>query len=192
MLPQIDAQTVNVVFAQPKDSCDNLAAIQLVIKPYVCTSAALPSARPYIPLQGYRQSGLGYTTYRGNLGTTQSNGIFYENSSVKFRDVTDGDTQTIMIGESLFGFWGDGFSCCARGRFATDSNGIPTRVIFDEYYTDPNDPAIQFFGYGSWHEDTINVAMVDGSARGISKNIDAIVFASLCTRNGGESIGDDF
>ena len=94
-----------------------------------------------------------------------------------------------MFTESLFGFWADGLSCCARARFNTDSNGNRTSVKFDEYYTDPNDSTIQFFGFGSWHGGlggTMNIALVDGSARSMSKSIDFRVFANLCTRNGGE------
>jgi prepilin-type N-terminal cleavage/methylation domain-containing protein len=191
MLPEMAAQNANLDFSLAKDSDINLAAIQVTIKPYVCPSASLPG-KPPIPVAGNPGTGLGFATYRGNLGTNQSNGIFFQDSSVKFRDVSDGETQTIMIGESLFGFWGDGLSCCARARFVTDSNGNVTKVIFDEYYTDPDDPAIQYFGFGSWHKSVFHVAMVDGSARPINKSINAEVFRRLCTRNGGETIGDDF
>ena len=194
LLLEMDAQTVNVGFEEIKDSNpNNIQAIQVGIKPYVCPSASLPSARPIPvvtpPVPG---PGIAYSTYRGNLGTSQSNGMFYENSSVRFRDVTDGNTQTILFAESLFGFWGDGLSCCARARFNTDSNGVPISPIFDEYYTDPNDPAIQFFGFGSWHDDVMNVAWVDGSVRTLSKSVNAVVFSQLVTRNGGERIDGDF
>jgi prepilin-type N-terminal cleavage/methylation domain-containing protein/prepilin-type processing-associated H-X9-DG protein len=193
LLSEMDQQTVNVGFEELKDSPNNIQAIQVGIKPYTCPSASLPAARP-IPNANpvVPGGGIAYSSYRGNLGTSRSNGMFYQNSSVRFRDVTDGNTQTILFGESLFGFWGDGFSCCARARFVTDSNGVPIQPIFDEYYTDPNDPAIQFFGYGSWHDDVMNVAWVDGSVRTLSKSVNAVVFAALVTRNGGERVDDNF
>jgi prepilin-type N-terminal cleavage/methylation domain-containing protein len=183
MLSEMGSQNVKVNFSLPKDSPENLRAVRANIKSYICPSASLPSARP---------SGVGYSTYRGNVGTSPDDGMFYPNSSIRFRDVTDGETQTILFTETLFGFWGDGYSCCARGRYATDSSGIPNRPIFDEYYTDPNDPAIQFFGYGSWHDDIIIVSLVDGSVHKMSKGIDVRVFAALTTRSGGEQESNKF
>jgi len=191
LLSEMDAQTANASFDVEKSIPDNLIAVQVGIKPYTCPSASFPSIRP-IPVTPLisRGPGVAYSSYRGNLGTSQSNGMFYENSSVRFRDVTDGQTQTVLFGESLFGFWGDGLSCCARARFDLDSNGVPIRPILDEYYVDTNDPSIQFFGFGSWHGDVMHVAMVDGSVQSLSKSVNAIVFAALVTRNGNERIND--
>ena len=182
MLPQIDAQNVGVNFKQRKDSQNNMEAVRVPIGIYTCSSAALPPKGGDMP---------GYTTYRGNMGTTQTNGVLYHNSAIKERDVTDSTSTTLLFGETLFGFWGDGLSCCARARFQRNADDIPVSVIFDEYYTDENDSQIQFFGFGSWHTDLINFAMVDGSAKSISKSIDAKVFAALATRNGSERIADD-
>jgi len=217
MLAQMDAQNAGVIFSGPKFDnndqmfSDNELAIRVPIKSYICPSASLPSSRP--GGQPGVVDGLGYTTYRGNMGTTQDNGIFYKNSSVKFRDVTDSTTTTLLIGETLFGFWGDGLSCCARARFfgsdegpsASDGDEKLGPVLFDEYWfsqedDDPddddvdedNDDVLQFFGFGSWHEGLVHFAMVTGSARPIAKNIDPKVFSALATRNGHERIVDDF
>lgn len=184
MLTEMGAQTANVDFSQPKDSTNNLAAIRTPVETYVCPSASNPSVRP--------GGGVAYTNYRGNIGTTGKNGMFFENSGLGFKDVHDGESQTIMIAESLFGFWGDGFSCCARARFVTDENDVPTKVVFDEYYTDENDEAMQFFSFGSWHENLLNITFVDGSGREISKAISPAIFKALVTRNGDERITEKY
>jgi prepilin-type N-terminal cleavage/methylation domain-containing protein len=38
------------------------------------------------------------------------------NSAVRMQDVTDGTSETLLMGDSRFGLWGDGSSCCARFR----------------------------------------------------------------------------
>ncbi|MBD3673219.1 MAG: DUF1559 domain-containing protein [Planctomycetaceae bacterium] len=193
LLPQMDQQTVNIDFKAAKNGVqNNLDAMSVQIPSYVCASASLPSRRP---------GGFGYTTYRGNFGVTASvypdpnnpntdpdamplvsgEGVFYDNSSVSFRDITDGTTQTLMIGETLFGLWGDGNSCCARVR--------PDMPYFDNYWQSSN---YHFFGFGSHHSDVVNFAMVDNSARPISKNIDWNIFTALATRSGGERITAEY
>jgi len=185
LLNYMGQTTVQVNFNSPKvdpndASENNLNAIAVPIESYVCPSASYPNARP-----SYTSSTatypLGYTSYRGNMGTTQTNGVLYLNSAVGFRDISDGDSNTIVVGDSLFGLWGDGYSCCARVR--TD------RPLFDASWGDPSSgPA--FFGFGSFHGDISNFAMADGSGRPIAKNIDSTVFQALATRNGNERISE--
>lgn len=177
ILPQMDATTINPDFRIPKDAQNNLDAAAVVIDSYMCPSASLPSARPY---------GFAYSNYRGNMGTDGINGVLYPDSNIDFRDVKDGTVNTLMLGESLYGLWADGMSCCARVR-----NDQPP---FDAFWQDPNysQNGYQFFGFGSFHKEVANFCMVDGSARKIAKNIDFIVFQALATRASGERIPNDF
>ncbi|HSG69985.1 MAG TPA: DUF1559 domain-containing protein [Planctomycetaceae bacterium] len=184
LLSEMGATTVKPDFRSAKTTQNNLDAMSVEIESYLCPSASLPSARP---------DGFGYTSYRGNMGTDGVDGVLYLNSKTGFRDIKDGDTETIMIGETLFGFWADGMSCCARIYPDTDNDGRPDRPIFDGYWPD-TDPSTgyQFFGFGSFHGETANFCMVDGSARPIAKNIDHTIMWALATRSGGERIKDDF
>lgn len=173
LLPEMGQLTVNVNFNLPKTSDNNKAAIRVVIPSYECPSAPLPASRP---------DNLGYATYRGCMGTTQVNGMLFKNSSVRFRDVSDGESQTLLLGDTRFGIWGDGFSCCARVR--------DDKPDFDAYWTD-EETDLQFFGFGSWHGDICQFALVDGSARSIDKSIDAQVLRAIATRNGNERVSGD-
>ncbi len=176
ILPQMEAQNANVDFEAPKlddAASNNYLAMQVVIPSYVCPSASLPGRRP---------RGFGYGTYRANRGVNGDDGVMYANSAVSMRDVADGSSNTLLIGDSLMGFWGDGISCCARVPNDTDA-----RPNFDEYWT--NDP-YQFFGFGSWHDDLTLFTLCDGSSRTIAKNIDTLILRSIATRSGGERVAE--
>ncbi|MBM3968414.1 MAG: DUF1559 domain-containing protein [Planctomycetes bacterium] len=194
ILPQMGLTTVGVNFNRPKFdqmnpmATDNMVACQQSISSYTCPSNSLPPSRP----QGY-----GYSNYRGNMGTAPGTGMLYPDSAVSFRMIRDGESNTLLLGESLMGFWGDGNSCCAR--VADDNNDdisdrgtdgqLPTMrpASFDTYWTTSG---IHFFGFGSWHSDSCNFALADGSTRGISKNVNFKILKALVTREGGERIGE--
>lgn len=164
--------TVNINYRELKDSDENTRASRVPIDSYICPSSALPRQR---------SPNMGYSTYRGSMGTDGTNGMLYENSGVQFRDVSDGETNTILLGDSLMGFWPDAYSCCARVR--------DDRPDFDAYWSD-DDSNVRYFGFGSWHGDVTVFGMVDGAARTAGKNMDRDTLRALVTRNNGERIGE--
>lgn len=164
ILPQMWQGTVNMNYNEPKTSANNQTAVQVEIPSYVCPSAALPSTRPPASA-GQALGGYAYLTYRANSGTSPRpnaggatvNGVMYRDSSVTYRDIArDGESNTLMFAESLFGFWGDANSCCARAA-DDDSNDIPdwgkdgsnpsqSPSTFDNYLNAGNSG--HFFGFG--------------------------------------------
>ena len=209
IMNQMGAGTVNVNFNERKSvSQNNLEAAQVVIKSYVCPSASLPGGRPVVNPGGAavgNLGGWGYLTYRGNAGTSPpqnvpqgtptTNGIMYRNSATKFRDIIDGESNTICFGESLFGYWAD--ENCALARVSDDDynqspdwgsdgqNPSSQPEIFDNYL---NANGSLFFGYGSWHGDVVVFGIADGSTRTIPKSIDFRTLSALATRNGNERV----
>jgi prepilin-type N-terminal cleavage/methylation domain-containing protein len=218
ILPQIEQQNVftqlifgidNTSYSEPdytwaKDLPSNLQLIKTPIPTFICPSEPLPPQRP---------SGLAFATYRGVMGSEPvgdidysnalwlSNGMLYPNSAVRMQDVTDGTSQTLLMGDSRFGLWGDGSSCCARfrnDRLDFDSYWAILCAVFTGNTEDyPNiqtsvDLPLQFFSFGSTHENACIFAFADGSARPIVKNIDAGILRKLATRNGGEIISSEF
>lgn len=192
MLPEMDAAVATGLNARsPKFdaagawNANNRAAIRIPVESYVCPSASLPNTRP---------QGLGYSTYRGVAGRTNltgdpiTNGVLYRNSQVSDRDIPDGMSNTIMMGDSLFGFWGDGQSCCS----VIPGPGDNSARKFDDVFGggSPAPGSNPLFTFGSWHDGLVIFAMCDGSARGISKNIDRQILGNLATRNGGERVGE--
>ncbi len=108
LLSEMDEVTINLRFNEEKVySPWNKDGIQIPISSYTC-----PTSLGALPKQ--RAGNLGYATYRGCMGNTADNGMMYLNSTNGEKDCIDGTTQTILFGESRFGFWGDALSCCAR------------------------------------------------------------------------------
>lgn len=206
ILKELEQLTVGVDFQECKipntttclncESCtyeDNWNAIQTVIPVFVCPSAPLPAARP---------ENLGYSNYRGCVGggiendngtytDTAYNGVLFPGSAISFQDIIDGSSNTLMVGDALYGFWADGISCCGRitGNIPIDFNTKPGVDIDDD---GSDDITLNLLGFNSHHDDICQFAMCDGSARSISKSIDKDTLNALATRNGRERISGDY
>ena len=185
ILSAMDQGTIDLDYRVPKfGSNNNQSFIQTKIESYICPSAVLPSTRP---------SGWGYSTYRGSMGAydtngsgvqnspTTPNGMLYQNSAVRMADITDGTTNTILLGDSLFGFWADAYSCCVR---VWDDSSHPD--MFDAYWqvAGGSNTTLHFFSFGGAHGDMNVFGLCDGSAKTVSKKIDVNVFKAIATRNG--------
>lgn len=209
----MDQGTINIDYRIAKylDSGNNTMTATVntqylpnLIPSYVCPSAtSLPTNRPHSG--GFAPA---YGTYRGCMGTNMSfssgawtalpagqfNGMLYPESAVAMRDVSDGVSSTIFVGDSLYGFWSDGYSCCVRVRNDLNTQTNVNRNLFDDYWTDidanGNFTGLQFFSFGSAHPELCCVGFVDGAVKTISKKIDSNVFMFLSTRNGRENIQD--
>jgi len=96
-------------------------------------------------------------------------------AACRFEDVTDGDTQTILVVE------------------VADS-GIHWAEPRDVYLTQmaPEVNAAEGMGLSSPHTSGMHVAFVDGSVRFISDETPRETLCALLTRAGGETIEDDF
>ncbi|AMV16344.1 DUF1559 domain-containing protein [Planctomyces sp. SH-PL14] len=197
ILPQMDQTTLRINFAEQITEMNNWPLFRAApIASFTCPSAALPSARP---------QNLGFLSYRGNFGwwsqndpnAPLNNGMFFDNSHINQRDVTDGTTNTFLFGETLFGFWADQYSCCARAR--------DDQPNFDAHWQAPANAQsmnsnnmmscppiastmdqVNFFNFGSFHEGVVNFALADGSVQSVAKNCDTTTFRAMCTRNGSE------
>lgn len=143
----------------------------------------------------------GPSTPSVNLDDTplQSRGVFYRNSPTRLRDITDGLTSTLFIGERtngpLPGTTSGGHSVfetawCAAVRDVADPTDDHGHMVLFETQFRPNQLGTDDKGLSAPHAGICQFALGDGSVRAISETIDADIYNALATRSGGEVVGD--
>ena len=128
----------------------------------------------------------------GNLpvmadGTCKGAGVFYHNSNVRMRDLTDGTSSTLMTGERKTNASLDWFSSWP-GMIAQGEESIQ-RVCGSADHV-PNHPASHFDDFSSHHIGGAQFCLGDGSVHFISENIDSGVYRALATIQGGETVSE--
>ncbi|HUG19275.1 MAG TPA: DUF1559 domain-containing protein [Planctomycetaceae bacterium] len=138
------------------------------------------------------------TNYVGMFGTTElhdcedlaglglqcrSDGAFYHNSSVKMRDLQDGTSGTIVIGERR--------SNPVAGHLSTWIGAVPegeeafARFLGVTDHT-PNHPSAHLEDFSSHHTGGAQFLFGDGRVKFVSENIDHQIYQALSTIQGGE------
>lgn len=120
-------------------------------------------------------------------GTCRGDGVFYHNSRVRLADITDGTTNTLLVGERRTVPDLDWFTTWP-GMIAEGEEAFQ-RVCGSADHP-PNDPSAHFDDFSSHHTGGAQFCLGDGSVRFISENIDRGVYQSLATIQGGEVVGE--
>ena len=120
-------------------------------------------------------------------GQCEGDGVLYHNSKVRIRDITDGTTNTFIVGErrtdEQMGWYSTWPGMVAGGEEAFQ------RILGSSDHV-PNDPAAHLDDFSSRHEGGAQFVLGDGSVRFISENIDHGLYQSLATIQGGEVVGE--
>lgn len=143
----------------------------------------------------------GPSTASVNLDDTplQCQGVFYRNSVTRFRDITDGLSTTLFLGErtngplpgpTAGGHQSFETAWCAAIREVTDPSDDHGHMVLFETQFRPNQPGTDDKGLSAPHTGIGQFAMGDGAVRSISENIDDGVYNALGTRSGGEVVGE--
>ncbi len=122
--------------------------------------------------------------------TSETNGMFGRNTSVRpieLKSVTDGQSNTFMVGENVISQDYHSAAFYADGDFATC--GIPLNTfLFDLDVATMKLPPNWMLGRGfkSLHPGGGQFALGDGSSRFVNEGIDGAVYRALATRAGDE------
>jgi prepilin-type N-terminal cleavage/methylation domain-containing protein len=151
------------------------------------------------------------TTYLGNAGTTSTSndGVLFHESKVRLTDITDGTSNTIMVGErppnsnleygwwfAAYGYDGRGTADCtmtsndiALANYFSSSYGCDTTNLALKIGLQPGKPTVgcDAAHYWSFHSGGSLFLMGDGSARMLTYNANNII-VQLSTRSGGEVV----
>ncbi|MDB4749879.1 DUF1559 domain-containing protein [Rubripirellula sp.] len=129
------------------------------------------------------------SNYAGVYGTKDihddlydGDGLFYGNSRHRFRDILDGLSQTLMVGERDGRMGGSIWH-----GFIHDANAAAARIIGASDHT-PNSPVGHFEDFRSNHAAGAQFILSDGSVRMITQFIDLDVYHALTTRANKEVI----
>jgi len=116
-------------------------------------------------------------------------GTFYHNSVTRFADMTDGASNTFMIGEhrSNSSFQPPWFSTWA-GVIPGGDDAI-VRILGTTDHT-PNHPSNHIDDFSSYHVGGAHFVFGDGSVRFVSSNINLQRYQSMATRSAGDITGD--
>jgi len=196
----------------------NVKVTSQVIPFYLCPTSPMRRAVPSCSSDNGRAPGhyavcIGSKDYNQywpyTPGTPQpvlNGAIVFTGSSVgktKFRDFTDGTSNTLMIGETAYNLPDYKFTsgdCTGESRYSFTYWSVPypgSTACTTEYDFNPKDVANDSIYDSNWsrsfrsdHVGGVQFTLADGSVRFISENIDSILLDALATRNGGEVIGE--
>ena len=144
---------------------------------------------PY--LQNGIDAGFGFCAAQGAFGQAQANGATVIPINNPLRGVTDGTSNTLLLGEMAWNNypywrpWTRGYYVDARGTLLYASKNVKNPInsrIADGW----NDGS-----FGSLHPSGAMFSRCDGSVQFLRQNIDMGTYRALASRDGSESISAD-
>lgn len=155
-----------------------------------------PAAETVVASQSFPSFRLATGNYCGSAGAQGLGipGVLYEFSQVRITDITDGTSNTLLVGERRnqrdtgLGAYTSGW----YGLLATDTQYLPFSIPHLEVtgFVGINFSPVFPLCFGSYHTGGVQFAMCDASVHFISQTIAPATLEALGSRSGGEVISD--
>lgn len=215
ILPQIEQPGLysQIDFNRPIFDSENLEARETAVATFLCPSDTYSDEAFVVRDESVEpQERYAAASYAANWGPSSplvnlddtplmSRGVFYRNSRTKFRDIIDGLSNTLAIGErgngplplsnpSVGGHSNFETSWIAAVRDVDDLPDDHGHMVLFETQFRPNQIDGDDKGLSAPHVGLCQFALCDGSIRTITVQINAKVYDALATRHGHEVIAE--
>ena len=141
------------------------------------------------------------------FGTTEpgidGNGLFFRNSGIRERDITDGLSHTLSVGERAHALgaatWVGSVTGSLVAPLPGDQDGIGAPqpehgsgmvLGHSGEMKSPGDPDSDVNQFYSLHAQGANFAFADGHCQFLTSDMDYRIFMAISTRAGGETVQD--
>ena len=141
---------------------------------------------------GIREDEVAHTTYAGCHHDaeapidTSNTGMLFLNSAIRFSDIEDGSSNTLLIGEHFLGEADLGWISGTRATLRNTSSITDPPQWQPGLEEDQPDDPLAVGGFGSYHPGIIMVGMADGSTRALGNLVSPEVLHQLGHRSDGE------
>ena len=191
ILPYIEEQ---VAYANFDQQAGAYAEVNLPVRKHSVSIYSCPSS----PL-GYNKAEDSISSYAGCTGglelpiDTNNGGLFFLNSQTRMREISDGSTYTLAIGEvnenKAMLNWTSGSRATLRNT-ATPMDSSASRFFNPDPQMNKSEEKSTLFvgGFGSFHTGGSQFLFADGSVRFLSMNIDATTYVQMGEKSDGKLI----
>ena len=210
ILPQMEQGPLHaqIQFGRPIEAPSQAAVRTTSLAVFRCPSDSAPATWTAVtrnstgqPISAICQ--VATANYVGVFGVTEpgmdGEGVFFRNSAIALRDITDGASGTLLAGERAHR-WSDATWVGAVTKaqlfpppnspavpFIENASGMTLGHTFEG---PPNAEGLECNDFSSEHADGANMLFCDGHVQFISAAMDKRLFRALSTRAGSESTGD--
>jgi hypothetical protein len=180
-------------FTYPGDCFDFVASVPPAKNPCVIILSVAKCPDDHLRDEIWSQPGVGAygcTNYLGVMGTssTANDGILLSggpNSAISDKQITDGLSHTIIMGERGISETLYGWPYCGYGDGTGQGDNLMSTQLGLYQGTDQGADDFHFWSY---HPNMSQFIMADGSGHAFNYNIEFSVFQALSTRAGGEMV----